>query len=754
MVAVRMKSTEPQSTNDDRPLDAWGSAERAPRYGLAGRLSRLAEAGLLIAIGANLVVQVLDQFRPPNVSASRVHMALVGAIVILGFMERQRGAGRWLLHGLALVCFLATSYYFLQVWARAFPSRTDDYALWIFTSLLAALVIFYVYRFFGAAFALLGAVFGVYAFFAHLAPGVLQGPQNDFSYVFEIRMSRAMFGDPFSLGAEFIWLLLFWGQMLTAFGAGPAIAWVSRQLARSTAGGAALGAVLSSAIAGSFTGAGAQNVAITGPMTIPAMRRAGYSGEMAAAVEAVASNGAAITPPVLGTVAFIMANLLNMPFALIIVMTLLPALLWYLSIGLHLVAHARKHGLTTPDGAGEAPPPVSPWLLMRSALVGAVPVGVLVAMVASNQPLQAAVFYAFVTTVILGVALRVETRIGVLMDAAKTAAISASAVSLTLALLALVTRVMFFTGLGTRLDDLIEVVSGGYALVALLLMIVAAAVLAGPLPPVAMYFIMIITFAPVLTRMGAPFEASHFVAFYMGSLGTIVPPIAQSTLMASVIARTNYMRTNLEVLRLAWPLFVLPVIFIAAPELLLVAGGPQDPRVILTSLALAVLAYAFAALATVGWMFTTMTRPVRVLAAAVPLLVFVSMYTDALAYGVAGAGAAAIVTAWQWAAYLRQLRERGVNPFAGGAIAGVSVGAMRGLGAASGGLAALLALAWAVMALSPLAPGRMFRYASDVDEFTRAINLVFAALLSAAAGVAALLLLLAWLRKCRRSGAP
>jgi hypothetical protein len=309
--------------------------------------------------------------------------------------------------------------------------------------------------------------------------------------------------------------------------------------------------------------------------------------------------------------------------------------------------------------------------------------------------------------------------------------------------LALVTNVIAYTALGSRLDELIEVASGGYALAALGLMVIVAAVLAGPLPPVAMYLIMVITFAPVLTRMGVPFQASHFVAFYMGSLGTIVPPIAQSTLMASVIARTSYVRASWEVLKLAWPLFILPVLFVAAPELLLVAGGPSDLGTILSSAGLALLAYAAAALATVGWLFVRMGRVIRTLAGAVPLLVFFAMYTDNAPAAAGALAAAAVVLGWQWWSYTEGLRARGIDPNADGALAGFSVRAMRGTGYTALFLTGLLGLAWLVLVMSPLAPGNTFRYVSGIEAINRSINIGFSVSAVVAIGVGGVFLAMA-----------
>jgi len=729
---------------------------------------RLAAIGLVIAIAAMLAIQALQQLPAladlvrysPGAMVTRVHMALAVSTVILAMMREQRRLGRFLVDVLLLLAFLWAMYVLLRFHLRfGPPALAGDTPTSVATLVLIAIVLYYTYRSFGLSFSVLGAVFVFYIFFPHYFPGPLRGPENDLYFVFR-RLNRAMFGDPFDLAAESLWLLLFWGQMLTALGAGPAVAWISHRLARSAAGGPALGAVVSSAVVGSFTGAGAQGAAITGPIMIPSMRRAGYSPEMAAAVEATAANGASITPPVLGTVAFIMANILNMSYVLIIVMALIPALLWYTSVGLHLIGHARIHRLTAPASltteTGERYPP---GLLIRSAALGVVPIGALIYFIAANRPLDVAVWNTLLMTLALWLVLIVgwakvtggKVDLGVTWASARTAAVAAAAVSLSLAILAMVTSVMTFTGLGFSLGRLVSEATGGYAIVALGLMIVVGTVLAGPLPPVATYLIMAVTFAPVLSRMGVPYAASHFIGFYMGALATIVPPVAQSTLMASIIAGSNYARTNWAVVKIAWPLFIMPILFVAAPELLLVAGGPTTLTVILSSAGLALVGYAFGALATAGWLFVPMGMVARPFAWAVPLLAFLALYNDSATLGIAAVAVAVAVVAWQWLAYVAVARDRGENPFANGAIAGVSVRAMRGIGTAAGAAAVFLVFAWLVLAVSPLAPAKAYRYFSGIEGLASSINLTFAWAIAVTAATAAAFLSLARLRKGRAS---
>jgi hypothetical protein len=176
--------------------------------------------------------------------------------------------------------------------------------------------------------------------------------------------------------------------------------------------------------------------------------------------------------------------------------------------------------------------------------------------------------------------------------------------------------------------------------------------------------------------------------------------------------------------------------------------------VVLPSVGLAVLAYAFAALATVGWLFVTIRPYTRLIATLVPFLVFWAMYTDTTWAGAVAAAAATAVFVRQWALYLAGMRAQGLSPFARGAIAGVSVRAQRGLGLTSAALALILAFAWTVLVASPLAPGKQFQYARGIDGVTDSINVVFLGSIASAVLLAGFFFGLArWRGRARSSAA-
>lgn len=608
--------------------------------------------GLLLwpTIAAMLATQLLDGLLPGGGSRpNMVHLGLAGVIVILSFLERRVSVPRWTFGLVTLAAFVLAHAYLYAVqpalYLRSLWATVPDIVAGL---TLIVLVLYYSWYTFGWAFTGLGLVFLLYPFVAADMPGPLRGPSLDLQHILS-RLALRFHGGFISYARDFIWLLLFWGQLLTVAGAGVSILWLARTLTRTLASGPAMATLLSSAFVGTFTGAGANNAAITGPLTIPAMKRAGYPAAWAGAMEGLASNAAGITPPVLGTVAFIMADLLGISYFNILLMALVPAVLYYTAIAVYIAAYTRRHRRQLHLSASREPEAALSWhLVLRSAAIGFVPVAVLTVMVLQGGPFREATRVTFMVTLVLALLLRVETRWRTWAAGVRSSAILASAVTLTLAVLALVQNVMAFTGLGTRLGDIIEAASFGHLLLAVLLTMVAGILLGGPLPALPVYFIMALTFAPVLARMGVPLPVSHFVAFYMGLLGSITPPVAESALITGVIARSSYWQVSMEMVRIGWLLLLFPALFVFAPELLLGAGAPAGPGAVLYALLLALVAYVVGALAAAGWLFTDMTRRTRLLAYAVPAVVFYAVFADYRALGVVALSLAATLVTAQW----------------------------------------------------------------------------------------------------------
>ena len=564
---------------------------------------------------------------PPFFSYIVAHVAVTGLVTTVWFLDRKASLARWAIGLVLFAAFIVAGYYLYSsstemIHRSAFGTKLDL----AFGMTLFAAIIYLSWTYWGPIFPLLCFVFLGYLFVADLLPGPLKGPSFDVHRILT-RITHQMFSGVPDIGARFLWLLILWGMLMNTSGAGLAILGLAKILSKTgVAGGPAIGAMMASAITGSFVGGGTSNVAITGPVTIPAMRRAGYTAEQAAAIEAMASNASSITPPVLGTVAFVMAEVTGMSYIEIIVMSLVPALLWFMASGVYIFAHAlrNQHVIQTVPQRLPGEEAV-PWhRYLRSAMLLVVPVGVILWLILQGYSLRTGTVGAFSTTLILGTVLRVETRWFVWTQGVRQAAYYASSVTLILVVVALMADSIAWTGLGGRLGNIVEEVSQGQVLIAGAILIVFGIILGSGLPALAIYFIVAVTFAPVLSRMGVDFRASHYISFYIGTLGAIIPPIAASALVAAAVAQTKYWPVCKVLTKMSWPLWVFPLLFLAAPELLLLGDSSPGTRfLIIVTAAIGIIGVQTS---TAGWLLRPLVPAVRVVLYANFVLLVVALY--------------------------------------------------------------------------------------------------------------------------------
>ena len=544
------------------------------------------------------------------------HVGAAGWLTVLWYLHKRPTMPRWIIAVALLIAFAYVAYYFhtrqLELLFRPNLGTIPDMALGM---LLFGMAVYLSWVHWGPIFPLLGALFLAYVFIADVLPGAFKGPSlgsvTIFTRVPQILLAQQRPGI-IILASSFLWLLIFWGLLMSAVGVSVAILGLARLLSRAgVPGGPAIGAMFASAITGSFVGGGPANVAVTGPVTIPAMKKAGYTSEQAGAVEAIASNASSITPPVLGAVAFIMADIVGVNYIEIIVMSLVPAFLWFLAAGVYIFAHAQRHrDVIKRVHELEVDEERIPWhTYLRSALLLIIPVSVILVMVTQGNTLRLGATYAFLTTLVLGVSLRIETRWAVWSEGIKRAAFYASSVTIILIIVSVIADAVTFTGLGGRLGGIIEDVSRGELLIAGAIMVAFGVILGAGLPALAIYFIMAVTFAPVLSRMGVDHQISHYTAFYMGNLSTIIPPVAASALVAAVVADTKYWAVCIVITKLSWPMWVFPLLFLVAPELLLLGDtGAAITIIVIVGSAFGIMGVQFA---TAGWLFRPLLLPSR-----------------------------------------------------------------------------------------------------------------------------------------------
>lgn len=379
--------------------------------------------------------------------------------------------------------------------------------------------------------------------------------------------SQGIFGIGIGVSATYIFLFVIFGSFLKHSGFSELINDLSLAIVGKSPGGPAKVAVIASALMGMINGSAIANVATTGTITIPLMKKTGYSSEFSGAVEAVASTGGQFCPPIMGAVGFVMAEYLGVPYTKVMIAAILPAFLFYLGILLAVHFEAKKLGLS--GISKENIPKVKDVLKSRGHLI--IPLAVLLIMMFTGfTPIFAAVASIFSTIIAAG--LRKETRMNLLdiVEASVDGARSAIGVGISCVLIGLIVGTVSLSGLGLNFGNLILKISGGGNLyiVGILVMIMSV-ILGMGVPGVAAYVIVVAVSVPVLVSAGALPLTAHMFCLIYACLSNITPPVAMSSYIASGIAESNITKTSLIAVKIGVIGFIIPFFFLKNPVLLL-----------------------------------------------------------------------------------------------------------------------------------------------------------------------------------------
>ncbi len=383
-------------------------------------------------------------------------------------------------------------------------------------------------------------------------------------------------------------------------------------------GGPAEASVVSSALMGSINGSAVANVVTTGTFTIPLMKKVGYSPEFAGAVEAVASTGGQILPPVMGAAAFVMADLTGIPYSTIIIAAIVPGLLYYLSLGIAVYLQACKKGLDSEEASRL---PVVKEVL-KHGWYHAIPIVVLiVALLGFGLSPNTSAIYAMVCLLAIGIVntVRKEKRLPVreLRDAMISAAKTTVPVAIACACAGIVIGIVSMTGIGVKFTTIVFRLSGGNLFAMLLMIMLACIVMGMGLPSTAAYIIAASIGAPALIQAGIPLIAAHLFVFYFAIMSFITPPVAMSAYAASGIAKSSAGKTGLLAFMLGLAGFVIPFFYAYRPALLLV-GAPAGEAV--WCVVVAMLATINMAVAVIGYLKKPLNPVLRVVLGAAALL--------------------------------------------------------------------------------------------------------------------------------------
>lgn len=412
-------------------------------------------------------------------------------------------------------------------------------------------------------------VFLAYAFLGPYMPGILahRGVSFDELVSHLYFTTEGIFGVPMGVSSTFIFLFILFGAYLDATGLGKFFIDFANALAGWAVGGPAKVAVLSSGLMGTVSGSSVANVAGTGSFTIPMMKKLGYRPSFAGAVEAAASTGGQLMPPVMGAAAFLMAEFVGVPYIEVVKAAVIPALLYYTGIWLSVHYEAKKYGLKgTPR---EELPKFGPLLREKGHL--ALPLIVIVYLLVTGYTPMRAALYAIGLTIVCA-CLRKNTRITFkqFVEGLIVGAQSVLGVLIACASAGIIIGVVTKTGVGLKLATALLDLAGGKMLPAMFFTMITSLILGMGVPTTANYVITSTIAAPALVQMYVPVLAAHMFAFYFGIVADVTPPVALAAYAGAGIAGANPMKTGVTAAKLAIAAFVVPYIFVLAPQLLMI----------------------------------------------------------------------------------------------------------------------------------------------------------------------------------------
>jgi TRAP transporter 4TM/12TM fusion protein len=419
---------------------------------------------------------------------------------------------------------------------------------------------------FGLILPVLTVVFIIYAFFGHYIPGPL-GAAN--VPILRIISSLAIglsgiYGQVLAISANFIFLFVLFGAILQTSGATVFFEHVGRLAGRKIAAGPAISSVVTSALVGTTTGSVGANIATTGSFTIPLMKKAGYKPEEAGAIEAAASTGGQIMPPVMGAAAFAMAGVTGIPYLTIVVVAIIPAVIYFLVLGLYAISRANRMGIKAQMGEVDYRE-----MLLRAPLFF-IPLAAIVYTLIIGKTLMYAAFCGIVSAIILSL-LRKQTRNSLVgwIRGFTSGALSGAQIAASVGCVGIILQIITLTGIGVKLPALVEAWSGGNVSLALLIVAVVSIILGCGVSTLAVYLIVAIVAAPVMLSLGVSMLSAHFFIFYFACFSMTTPPIGMASIIASKVAGAKYMPTAREAVRASIAGFILPFLFIWNPILLL-----------------------------------------------------------------------------------------------------------------------------------------------------------------------------------------
>lgn len=442
----------------------------------------------------------------------------------------------------------------------------------------------------GAALPIVAIVFLLYAYFGPYLPGILAHRGFSIERILSHMYMglEGIMGIPISVSATFVFMFILFGAVLDKTGVGKFFIDIAYALTGHLKSGPAMTAVVASGLMGSISGSSVANTVTTGAFTIPLMKKTGYKPYFAGAVEATASTGGQIMPPVMGAAAFIMAEFTGISYMRIIIAAAIPAILYYFAVGVMVHLEASKLGLK--GLPKEELPKIGAILKKQGYLI--IPLLVIIVFLIGGFTPTLAAFYAIIISIAMAaiVALIKKDKsftFQTLLDALEAGGKGAISVACACACAGIIVGVVTLTGLGLRIAGIIVSLAGGNLLLTLFFTMIASIILGMGLPTTAKYIVLATMAVPALIQLDVNLMAAHLFVLYFGVVADITPPVALASYAGAGIAGANAMKTGFQAVKLALAAFIVPYIFAIDSTLILVddvVGGEVIFVSILTAL--------------------------------------------------------------------------------------------------------------------------------------------------------------------------
>lgn len=586
----------------------------------------------LVAVGWSLGVPRMIglAYYPQQLLAVLLGLAITVAFVSLPIRGKGLRTGQlpWYDFGFAVIAFAVTVWivwgypmYVNQVFAR-------NPAVWFPGLVLILLLLDAVRRATGWALVFIIVLFLLYALFGDIIPGRLQGRAQNWQVLagYMALDSNGVLGIPMAVAGTIVVTFILFGQLLNTTGGAGFFTDGALLLMGRFRGGAMKIAVLASGLFGSISGSAVANVVGTGVVTIPMIKRDGYPAHKAAAIEAVASTGGQLMPPVMGAAAFLMAEFLGVSYGVIVLAALVPAVLYYVALFIQADLEAAKLGISAvPRDQIPAKRLVATGIHFLLAFI------VLIYLLFSLnwQPERAAIAAAvsvIVTSVVFGYR-GLRPSLKTLLRAIPETGRGVIEILLISGASGLVIGVLNITGLSFNMTYALVQIGQGNLILLMALSALVCIVLGMGLPTLGVYVLLAALVAPALIETGVPPVAAHLYVLYFGMMSMITPPIALAAFAAAAIAEASPMATSVAAVRFGWSAYVIPVLFVFSPSLLLIGSAGE----VVLALTTAVIGIWLISAALAGFLVTRLSMLMRGLFVIFGLLALIP--ADAFANG-------------------------------------------------------------------------------------------------------------------------